>query len=176
VDLGGGFYEDMHPAGVTVRPGVGVKLPLGFSIFAGYAYSSFWSPKHERGEEQSAFQQVGFAAPTTAVELSARLRWEERFRAGSGVAYRLRTLVEVDVPLGRRSPWRIVLWDEIFFGLNQPADWQPTVLDLDMFFAGVAWTPNRHFRADAGYQGAVAPRKAETELVHCLSLSSTVSW
>jgi hypothetical protein len=176
VDLVGGFHEDMHPAALVVRPAVGIGLPLRFSIFAGYTYSSFWGPDHERGEEHTAFQQVGYLAPFPVVELSARVRWEQRFRAGSDVGYRLRTMVGVDVLPWPRAPVRLVLWDEIFFGLNQPADWQPTALDQDLFFAGVAWTPSAHFRADIGYMGALAPRQDGTALAHCLSIGTTASW
>lgn len=176
VDLGGGFHEDMHPAAVFVRPALGVALPHGFSIFAGYTYSSFWNARHQRGEEHTPFQQVLFVAPFSAVEVATRLRWEERIRPGSDVAFRLRTLVAIEVPLGDRAPVRLVIWDEIFFGLNQPADWQPTVLDQDLFFAGFAWTPDKHFRADAGYMGAVAPRSEATSLSHCLSISTLVTW
>lgn len=176
IDFSGGFYSDMHPAALVVRPALGVKLPHGFSIFAGYSYASFWDDTRTRGEEHVAFQQVAYLAPFTAVDLFGRVRLEERFRAGSDPGYRLRTLVQLNVPLWEKAPLQVVLWDEIFFALNQPADWQPTVLDLDLFFAGFGWVPDRRFRAEIGYMGALAPRPDVTEWNHCLSVGTTAFW
>lgn len=175
-DLAGGFYPDMHPAALAVRPAVGVQLPLGFSAFAGYSYSSFWDEHHQRGEEHTLFQQIGYLAPFSPVLLSGRIRGEERVRSGSDVGVRLRALVQVEVPLWRRSPLEAVVSNEVFLGLNQPAAWQPELLDLDITYAGLAWLPDPHLRADAGYMIMLVPRPQETSAVHCLSLGATVTW
>ena len=166
----------MHPANLTVRPALGLGLPDGFSLFAGYSYSLLWDTRHERGEEHVAFQQVAYQAPFSAVQLFGRVRGEERFRPDSDVGFRLRMLVQLNVPLWYRAPFQVVLWDELFLGLNQPADWQPALLDLNLVFAGIAWVPDPRFRAEVGYQGALVPRPDETTIVHCLSAGTTVSW
>jgi hypothetical protein len=176
VELSGGFYEDMHPSSLTASPGLGLKLPHGFSIFAGYYYSAFWGTEHERGEEQAAFQQVAYQAPFTEVILSGRVRTEERFQPGSDVGYRLRTQVQLNVPLWHGAPVQAVLWDEVFLALNQPGPMQPALMDLDLFFAGIGWSIDSHFRVEVGYQGALVPRPDVTALVHCLSIGTTVSW
>lgn len=176
VDLYGGFHADMHPAALGVRPGVGVRLPHGFTAFAGYAYTSFWSDKHVRGEEHTAFEQVGYQAPFTVVALSARLRVEERFRPNSDVGVRARGLVFFAVPLWRGAPVQAELSNELFLGLNRPGDWQPVLVDLDLASAGLGWAVAPHFLVEGGYQAAIAPRPDEISLVHCLSLSTTVSW
>lgn len=176
VDLVAGFHADMHPANVTVRPALGLGLPDGFSIFAGYSYSLLWDAKHERGEEHVAFQQVAYLAPFSAVQLFGRVRGEERFRPGSDVGFRLRMLVQLNVPFWHRAPFQIVVWDELFLGLNQPADWQPALLDLNLVFAGIAWVPGPHFRAEVGYQGTLVPWPDEAAIAHCLSAGTLVSW
>jgi hypothetical protein len=165
----------MSPAALIVRPALGLRLPHGLSVFAGYSYISFWDTAHRRGEEHVAFQQVGYQAPFTVVALFGRIRGEERFRAGSDVGLRLRALVQLSVPFWRRAPLEAVLWNEVFLGLSQPAKWQPEVLDMDLFFAGIGWSPDVHFRAEAGYQGTLVPRPNVTELVHCLSIGMVVS-
>lgn len=176
LDLAGGFADDMHPAAFVARPGVGVRLPHGFSAFVGYTYIAFWDAHHARGEEHEAFQQVGYQAPFTAVGLSGRIRTEQRFRAGSDVGLRLRALAQLDVPFWPRSPLHGVVSNELFFGLNHPGPWQPNVLDQDLFYVGLGWEPDPHFRADAGYQAAIVPRREETSLVHCLSISTSATW
>jgi hypothetical protein len=176
VDFSGGFHSDMHPAAIVVRPALGVSLPHGFSIFVGCSFASFWDEAHNRGEEQVVFQQVAYSASLPVVQLFARLRGEQRFRPDSDVAYRLRALVQLNVPFWSRAPLQLVLWDEIFVALNQPEDWQPTVLDLDLFFAGLGWDTDPNLRIEAGYMGMVAPRSSATDLIHTLSIGATVSW
>jgi hypothetical protein len=175
-DLGAAFHPDMHPASVMVRPGLALRLPLGLSIGAGYSYVSFWNVRHERGEEQAVYQQVGWEAPVPGMEVFARLRGEARLRERSDVALRLRMLGQLGVPLWNRAPLLFVLWNEVFLGLNQPAPFQPRLLDQDVFFVGMGWGPHPHFRADFGYQGAIVPRPDETALVHALSISAAASW
>jgi hypothetical protein len=176
VDLAGGFHGDMHPVAFVVRPALGLRLPHGFSVFAGYSYVSFWDAEHRRGEEHVAFQQVAYQAPFSVVELFGRARGEQRFRAGSDVGYRLRALVQLNVPFWRRAPLQVVLWNEAFLGLNQPGDWQPALMDQNLFFAGFGWQPDSHFRAEVGYQGALVPRPGDIEIVHCLSIGTSASW
>ncbi|MEZ4314247.1 MAG: DUF2490 domain-containing protein [Polyangiaceae bacterium] len=176
VDIIGGFQPDMAPSAFVVRPALGVRLPLGFSVFAGYSYASLWNDVLQRSEEHTAFQQVGYLAPLGDVHLFARVRGEERFRPGSEVGYRLRLLVQLNVPFWHRSPLDAVIAEELFLGLNQPASFQPALLDQDQYYFGVGWTVDPHFRAEVGYQGAVAPRTDEIAVAHCLSISTTAGW
>lgn len=175
-DLVGGFDEAMRPAAVILSPAVRVKLPLGFSAAAGYSHLSLWDAEGRPVEEHLAFQYVAYQAPFTDVTLYGRVRAEERFRAGSDAGFRVRTLAQLVVPLWHKAPVDLVFSEELFLGLNQTARFQPEVLDLDLFYAAVGWSPSPHFRAEVGYQGAVVPRRDVTEIGHSLSISTTASW
>lgn len=176
VDLVGGFYDDMHPNSLVVRPALGLRLPHRFSVAAGYSYSALWDGHHRRGEEHTPFEQVSYQAPFTGVDLFGRIRAEQRIRPGSDVGHRLRANVQVNVPLWHRAPVQAMIGDEIFLGLNRPADWQPQFLDFDLFFVGFGWDADKHFRAEVGYQLVAVPRPAETALIHCLSAGTVASW
>jgi hypothetical protein len=176
VDFLGGFYADTFPTALVVRPAIGLKLPHGFAVAAGYSYIAFFDEKHTRGEEHVASEQVTYLAPITAVDLFGRIRWEERFRAASNVGVRQRNLVQLNVPLWPHAPLQVVLWNELFLGLNQPGSWQPSAVDQDLYFVGFGWQPNYYFRVEFGYQGALVPWPQETDLVHCTSVSMTSNW
>lgn len=176
MELHGRFYDDMHPYQVLVRPALGYKLPYGFSVFAGYGFTPSWNDKREFAEEHRAWQQLAYEAPFKVVKLTARLRMEERFRPDSDVAYRLRAMVRLNVPLGLPVPLQTVVWDEAFFGLNQSVKWQPEAFDQNRLFVGLGWVFNPHFRADVGYLAHVIPRPDATTVHHCLAINGLVSW
>jgi hypothetical protein len=176
MDLHGRFYDDMHPYQILVRPALGYKLPHGFSVFAGYGFTPSWNDKREFAEEHRAWQQLSYEAPIKAVKLTARARVEERFRPESDVAYRLRTMVRVNVPLGLPIPLQTVVWDELFLGLNTEVKWQPEVMDQNRLFVGLGYVFNKNFRLDVGYMSHIIPRPDATTVHHCLNIAGGVTW
>lgn len=175
-ELHGRFYDDMHPYQVFVLPALGYRLPHGFTVFAGYGYTPIWNADREYAEEHCAWQQLSYDAPLSEVKLSARARMEERFRPDSDVAYRLRTMVRLNVPLGLPVPLQTVVWDELFLGLDQSQKWQPELLDQNNLFLGLGWVFGPHLRADVGYLIHVLPRPSATTVHHCLAINALVSW
>jgi len=175
-ELHGRFYDDMHPFQVLLYPALGYRLPHGFSVFAGYAFTPSWNEEREYAEEHRAWQQIVYEAPFTQLRLVGRARLEERVRAGSDVGYLLRTMVRLEVPLGLPVPLRTVLWEELFWGLDQPAAWQPEPIDQDLLFVGFGWVLGPHLRTDVGYLGQVLPRRDATTAHHSLAINAVASW
>ena len=82
----------------------------------------------------------------------SRTRFEQRFHDGSDdVALRVRELVRFGWKFGAQSPFGLVLWEEIFFGLTE-TDWGPTVgFDQNRLFIGPSVDIPHLGRLEAGY-------------------------
>ncbi|MBK8251223.1 MAG: DUF2490 domain-containing protein [Polyangiaceae bacterium] len=176
MDVHGRFYDDFHPYQVLIRPAIGYKLPLGFSAFVGYAYTPSWNDKREYAEEHRMWEQLSYEAPFKSIKLTARARFEQRFRPESETAHRLRTMVRANIPLGLPIPLQTVVWDEAFFGLNQSVKWQPEAFDQNRLFLGLGYVFNPHFRLDVGYLSHVIPRADAITLHHSLAINAAATW
>lgn len=176
LDVHGRFYDDMHPSIVLVQPGIGYRFGHGLTGIVSYGFTPSWNDKREFAEEHRIFEQLQYETPIGTMKFIARARLEERFRPGSDVALRLRTLVRLNVPLGLPIPLQTVVWDELFFGLTRPAAWQPETIDQNWLFAGLGYPFSPRFRMDAGYLWQVVPRKDATTVHDALSVNGLITW
>lgn len=113
------FDQGTQVQQLILRPAIGVALPEGFTLHAGYAWSPTFNPKFN--DEHRPWQQVTHAAPFDTITLVNRLRLEERFIEGvPDVALRLRYMARM-VWMPGRAIVGAVVWDELFIELNSPA-------------------------------------------------------
>lgn len=144
-DLRPQLWTDLHVrrrSGSTLfilRPAVGLRFNRTVTAHVGYA----WIPTFQDGaardsHEQRAFQQVLFNfAQVPRFAFQSRTRLEQRFSTlGDDVALRVRQFVRAGWRIASDAPYLLVLWDEIFFGLND-VDWGPrTGYDQNRLFLG----------------------------------------
>lgn len=113
------FDQGTQAQQLLLRPALGVALPHGFTLHAGYAWTPTFNPKFI--DEQRPWQQAMHTAPLGPITLVQRLRFEERIVEGvNDVAFRLRYMARA-VWMPQRSIVGAVVWDEIFLDLNSPA-------------------------------------------------------
>ena len=83
--------------------------------------------------------------------VSARSRLEQRYRSDEGddVGYRFRQFIRWSKALNEN--WSMVVWDELFFGLNN-TDWgQDNGLDQNRLYVGPAYQISEKWRVEFGY-------------------------
>ena len=135
----GALYEWTQGGFIGTDAG-GADLAIGYQHIFGYAAGRV-SRTENRIREQASF--------TLAGPLSARIRFEQRFRSdGSDMGLRLRGRLHLAQPVGRI---KLVGWHESFFELND-TDWgQDAGWRRMRNFAGIELPLARRLSVQAGY-------------------------
>ena len=164
-------------AGTTVilRPGVGLRLSKGFVLWAGYAFVPFFQDAGGRTDEhRSWLQGLGSVKFGEAISFQSRTRLEQRYRPDArGIAHRVRQFVRL-AWMKPGAPIGLVVWDELFLGLNR-VGWGPTAgYDQNRVFVGAALPIGKLARVEPGYLLAHQDRTPD-KLVHAVSITLFVS-
>ena len=176
-----GWWLDVHArrgsstTALLVRPGIGWYFDERLSVWAGYLLTPTFVEGGPDRVEHRPWQQLQFVAGWRDTTVLLRSRFEQRWVQGeSGAGFRLRQLVRAQHAVA--VTWALVLWDELFAGLNE-TDWgQPRNIDQNRLFAGVAWLPRPGIRLEPGYLQVLIPRPGSTVLVHALSVNLFGTW
>jgi len=139
------LWTDLHVrrrSGSTlfiVRPAVGLRFNGTVTAHVGYAWiSTFQDAAAPDSHEHRLFQQVILNfAQLPPLTFQARTRLEQRLSTlGSDVGLRVRQFVRAGWRIAGNAPYLLVLWDEIFVGLND-LDWGPRAgYDQNRLFFG----------------------------------------
>ncbi len=179
------FWMDVHlrrgNAGTVhiARPGIGVRLSQGVSLWGGYA----WVPVYpddvfDPRDEHRLWQQAILSHRIDALSLQSRTRFEQRFvEGGADVGFRLRQFVRGSLRLtqGAVPGVGVVVWDEVFVGLHD-TDWgQFGGFDQNRLFVGPMFQLNGWARLEPGYLLVYLERGSVTRLVHAVSLNLFLS-
>lgn len=179
-------YESFEPSAFLVRPGLSLRALPSLFLTVGYG----WTPAFRREEgrpwgdiefvdEHRPWQQVLFAPSSkSGIAGQLRCRLEQRFRPdGGGTGHRLRTLVRAQAPLSGTGALLAVMWDELFFGLNDTEWGQRGGVDQNRAFAGVGWqvAPTR-LRFELGYQNVRLMRPGADTVNHIAALNTFIGW
>lgn len=149
------------------------------SVWAGYA----WVPviadgPGRRVDEHRVWQQVILTSSwlNGTLKAQSRTRFEQRFHdASSDYGLRLRQFLRLDYRFGRTSDWGVVVWDELFWGLNDPG-FAPEGYDQNRLFVGPAFFAGNHLRVEAGYLWANLNRGTQGQNQHVLALNFFTSF
>lgn len=151
--VGGRIWFDAHArrdggkfVGI-LRPGLGLDLGRGFTIWGGYA----WIPSVADGDplksEHRIWEQVTWNASSERFGGGLRGRLEQRFAAGTeGVGLRFRGFGRAQVNLP--GSLALVAWDEAFVEVND-SGFLPPGFDQNRLFVGPAWRAGA-LRAEVG--------------------------
>ena len=144
----GGLYE------VENTLALGYKLPGKVMVSAGYTHN----PQYDAGDftvmERRAREQVTIDdfARIGPVSLSARLRFEQRWRDGvDGTGWRARPYVKLAIPLGGNGAATLNLSEEAFFNLNNTAFQSKDGLDRLRTAAAVSFPVADAVKLEVGY-------------------------
>jgi hypothetical protein len=140
------------------RPAIGWAFSPMLVVHAGYAYIPTDPDAGDHTTEQRIWQQAiynGVVNPDLKYQL--RPRFEQRFGPSSGVGLRLRAVGRIQWQPSHCAPLQLILWDELFFGLNETDDFKLKGFDQNRAFAGVgAETSVKGLRVELGYMNLVS--------------------
>jgi hypothetical protein len=170
------FFDDTDGFGQSlVRPGIGYKVTDNATLWAGYAWIRTSPEVADDFDEHRAWQQLTWSEQLCATKLDLRSRLEERFvETGSDTGWRFRQLAAARRPLPGDSRFTFVLWDEVFFHLND-TDWgADSGFDQNRAFVGLGWKPHSDstWRVEVGYLNQFIDRRTSDDLSnHLLSIN-----
>ena len=159
-----------------VRPGLGYRLTDEQVAWAGYA----WIRTRPTGAgpefDEHRFWQQWTATPSAGDwRFLHRSRFEQRwFEDADDVALRWRQLARAQRILTTSPQWSAVVWDEVFFNLNDTDRGIEAGLDQNRVFIGVGFKhePDAPGRWEAGYLNQFLNRQGGADgLNHILSLN-----
>jgi len=137
----------------VVRAAVGYSLSDRATIWAGYT----WVPTQNIGKpyksQQDAWPAFRYVLPTRIGTVTFRTMVESNFIPGNGNTVRVhpRQMVRFVHPLQFEPRLSLVTWDEIHLRINTTPAGGQSGFDQNRAFAGLGWTFNKNFRAEAGY-------------------------
>lgn len=133
------WHEDMSESfQIISRAGVGRRLHERVTAWGGYAWVAK-PPGPGVTHEHRVWQQLSLTLPGTAGwSPSMRARLEQRVQdSWDGTSHRLRLMGRAVRPLGDRSTWSVVAWNEAFFTLDDTSPGPAQGVDQNRLFAGV---------------------------------------
>ncbi|TWU16418.1 DUF2490 domain-containing protein [Allorhodopirellula heiligendammensis] len=158
-----------------VRPGLGLTITDDQALWAGYAWIRT-SPIQGNDFDEHRFWQQWTAAPSAGdFRFLHRSRFEQRWlETGEDVGLRWRQLHRVQRILSDSPQWSLIVWDEIFFNLND-TDWGARAgLDQNRAFFGVGYQrcSQAPVRTEIGYLNQFVNNQGGTDgMNHILSIN-----
>lgn len=158
-----------------VRPGAGYAIDDEQVVWAGYAWIRT-SPVMGEDFDEHRFWQQWTATPSIGDwRFLHRSRFEQRWvETGEDVGLRWRQLARAQKILTDCPQWSLVLWDEVFFHLND-TDWGAEAgLDQNRAFVGLGYKrcANDRGRIEIGYLNQFINRQGGTDgMNHILSIN-----
>jgi hypothetical protein len=134
-----------------VRAAVGYSLSDRATIWAGYT----WLPTQNVGKDYISQQDVWpafrYVLPTDIGTFTFRTMVESNFLQGDDVRFRPRQMLRFMHPLDFEPRLSLIAWDEFFIRVNSTKSGGQSGFDQNRVFAGLGWSFNQSFRAEAGY-------------------------
>jgi hypothetical protein len=148
LDDSGGYNQSI------IRPGVGLPIGDSAAVWAGYAWIDTTPIRGPNFDEHRIWQQFTWGDSLADWQFAYRSRFEQRFlETGDDVGLRFRQLLRAQHKLPNLPRLSFVVWDELFFHLND-TDWGATAgFDQNRVFVGLGWKPDEksRWRVEAGY-------------------------
>ena len=157
------FLEDWEQ--FIVRPSFQLKIEkgltaaIGYSYVDNYSYSDFSAPVHIH--EDNLWQQLYVSQNFNKLNLSQRIRFEERFKERLGVddenqlfilnpvySGRLRYRFIVTYPIYKKK-LSILTYDEVFLDFKK--DWLPQEFTQNRFYIGLRFRESEKITIKSGY-------------------------
>lgn len=167
LDDAGGFNQSI------VRPGIGIDLGNKSALWAGYGWIRTSPIQGQDFDEHRIWQQWTWAPECRGIKYLHRSRFEQRLvETGDDTGLRWRQLFRIQGRPNCRG-YSPVVWNEVFFNLND-TDWGArSGFDQNRFFVGVRLPDRgRQVRSEIGYLNQVIDLPtADTRTNHILSVN-----
>jgi len=159
LDMHARFLDDANGFNQSIlRPGLGYQLSDDTSVWGGYAWIRTSPISGDDFDEHRIWQQYIWNPsdfdfdPDRAFVF--RTRFEQRWIENSDdTALRLRQFLRTSKPISSGSRITSVLWDELFFHLNDTDVGINSGFDQNRAFVGIGYQPSAKFpsRVEVGY-------------------------
>ncbi len=137
-----------------VRPGIGYSLTDRATLWAGYGWIRTSPLTAGDFDEHRIWQQITWSQTCGDFTFALRPRLEQRFiETGSDTGWRFRQFLRAHRPLPNHPRLTFVLWDEVFFHLND-TDWGARAgFNQNRVFVGGGFKcdPDSPWRVEVGY-------------------------
>ncbi|WOE74405.1 DUF2490 domain-containing protein [Alterisphingorhabdus coralli] len=167
------FRDDASDLGVTIfRPGLGWRVADGLDLWMGYADVIARPELGDDIEEQRFWQQATYRITEIAGgQVGGRTRLEQRFRGGdSETGWRFRQQIRWAKPIGNGDV-SLIVWDELFFNLNDATGVHQGGFDQNRLFVGGAFRLSDSARIEAGYLNNILnPPGPDNQVNHNVSI------
>ena len=140
------YYVELQPRAdfdeptrnrILMRPALVYNLNQGESIWAGILHQT---DGELNATEFRTWQQYQRVDQTPKVIILNRTRLEQRFKEGeTDMGLRIRHMLRAQIPAGEESQWSVVLFDELFLGLNENASQKSRGFDQNRAFGGLRY-------------------------------------
>ena len=149
------LFDDLDGFGQSiVRPGLGWQLDDHSTLWAGYGWIHVSPAIRAEFDEHRVWQQWTWSKEFDPFKVALRSRLEQRFlETGDDTGLRFRQFIRSQRSLGPCSPLLLVVWDELFFHLND-TDWGANRgFDQNRVFVGIGLKqfPSSRWRTELGY-------------------------
>jgi len=146
-DNWGHWYQGM------ARAAVGYSLSDRATIWAGYTFLPTQNVGKNYVAQQDVWPAFRYVLPTSIGTVTFRTMIESNFLPGNGndVRVRPRQMIRFMHPLEFEPRLSLITWDEFFVRVNSTPAGGQSGFDQNRAFAGLGWTFNNSFRAEAGY-------------------------
>ncbi len=147
------------PRNLLVRPGVSWYVAPGHTLSAGYAYIGTFNRDARDAVEHRGWQQYLASYRLGALNVSQRLRLEQRFigRPGAPDVYadRFRWFTRMQLPLSAAAPFVngafLALQNEAMVNLSHRDDLNGKVFDQNRAYVALGWRLNPTTDVEIGY-------------------------
>jgi hypothetical protein len=130
-------FEDSNRSRILMRPALVYNLNQTESIWAGILHQT---DGYLNATEFRTWQQYQRVDQSQKVIILNRTRLEQRFKQGeSDIGLRVRHMLRAQIPAGEESQWSVVLFDELFLGLNENASQKTRGFDQNRAFGGLRY-------------------------------------
>ena len=130
-------FEEPSRNRILMRPALVYNLNQGESIWAGILHQT---DGELNAIEFRAWQQYQRIDRSPKVIILNRTRLEQRFKDGeTDMGLRIRHMLRAQIPAGEESQWSVVLFDELFLGLNENASQKTRGFDQNRAFGGLRY-------------------------------------
>lgn len=156
---------------IILRPALNLALSDKSTLWLGYAYVDTKTANGHSYEDRW-WQQYQYITKHERTTWLSRSRLEQRhLDGGNKTAHRFRQLLRASWPMNQRDDLSYLVWDEVFWNLNDTQWGGDSGFNQNRLFLGAMWRYSKQSRLEIGYlnQFVNVTSGAPNQMNHVLS-------